>query len=57
MTHPNICFIGAGNMATSLIGGMIAQDYPPQHICACDIHQEKLDTLQQSFQVNIDSKP
>ena len=34
MTHPRITFIGAGNMATSLIGGLLAQGIPASHIRA-----------------------
>jgi pyrroline-5-carboxylate reductase len=36
MTHPRIAFIGAGNMATSLIGGLLAQGIPARHIRASD---------------------
>ena len=36
MSHPRIAFIGAGNMATSLIGGLLAQGIPASHIRASD---------------------
>lgn len=36
MSHPRIAFIGAGNMATSLIGGLLAQGIPTSHIRASD---------------------
>lgn len=37
-----IGFIGAGNMATAIIGGMIAQQFlPPQDICIFDISQQQ----------------
>ena len=36
MTHPRIAFIGAGNMALSLIGGLIAQGVPGERIRASD---------------------
>lgn len=52
---PTICFIGAGNMATSLIGGMIDKGYQPDQIIACDIDNEKLTTLQQQFGVRTDN--
>jgi len=52
LTPPVICFIGAGNMATSLIGGMLAQDFTPQQIIACDIDAARLDDLQQHFAIS-----
>lgn len=51
LTQPSICFIGAGNMAGSLIGGLISNQYPAQNIIACDINPAKLDQLQQQFQI------
>jgi pyrroline-5-carboxylate reductase len=36
MNHPRIAFIGAGNMAASLIGGLRAQGMPATQICASD---------------------
>jgi pyrroline-5-carboxylate reductase len=48
-----ICFIGAGNMATSLIGGLIANQYQATQITACDINVDQLQQLQRRFQINI----
>lgn len=45
----NICFIGAGNMASSLIGGMIANGHDAQSISACDIDEEKLRRLRDTY--------
>lgn len=48
-THVNnsrIAFIGAGNMANSLIRGLIAKGVPGQQIAACDLDAEKLEQLQ-----------
>lgn len=53
MQHPNITFIGAGNMAHSLISGLIANGYPAQNIWATDPSAEKLMTLQKEFGINI----
>ena len=36
MNSPRIAFVGAGNMATSLIGGLLAQGVPASHIRASD---------------------
>jgi pyrroline-5-carboxylate reductase len=36
MTHPRIAFVGAGNMAASLIGGLLARGLPAAHITASE---------------------
>ncbi|MCM2321492.1 MAG: pyrroline-5-carboxylate reductase [Pseudomonas sp.] len=41
MTHPRIAFIGAGNMATSLIGGLIARSVPAERITASEPQAEQ----------------
>lgn len=49
MTDNIIGFIGAGNMASSLIGGLINKGYNPKSILACDPSQEQLDKLHASL--------
>jgi len=49
--QPKIAFIGGGNMASSLIGGLIAKGYPAKQIIACDPSQEALDRLRKSYGV------
>jgi len=49
MSNPNITFIGAGNMAAALIGGLIADGTDPQHITASDPDPDKLAALADSF--------
>ncbi|MFT5219198.1 MAG: pyrroline-5-carboxylate reductase [Planctomycetota bacterium] len=44
-----ICFVGGGNMAASLIGGLIADQYSPEDICASDIDQQQLASLSDRF--------
>lgn len=41
MSHPRIAFIGAGNMAASLIGGLLAQGIPSSHIRASEPYAEQ----------------
>lgn len=53
----NLAFIGGGNMATSLIGGLIADGYDPATIAVADINQTQLDNLSQRFQVRSFSDP
>jgi len=48
-----ITFIGGGNMATSLIGGLIANHYPADHITVAEPDAEKLKLQQENYQVNI----
>lgn len=49
MTVKKIAFIGAGNMAKSLIGGMVANGYPATAISASATTRTKLDALEQEF--------
>jgi pyrroline-5-carboxylate reductase len=52
ISHDNtIAFVGAGNMAHSLINGLIAHEYPVKHIVASDPTQEKCDFIHQEFGV------
>jgi len=46
-----LCFIGAGNMASSLIGGLVSNQYPGQKIIAHDLDTEKLQQLQDRFSI------
>lgn len=45
MENHRIAFIGAGNMASSLIHGLLARGLPPGNILACDPDTEKLHAL------------
>ena len=46
MNNSRIAFIGAGNMANSLIRGLIAKGVPGPQIAACDLDVVKLEQLQ-----------
>ncbi|WFE69042.1 pyrroline-5-carboxylate reductase [Thiomicrospira sp. R3] len=46
-----ICFIGAGNMSRSLIGGLIQSGYPANQIWAADPSPQALESLKQSFSI------
>lgn len=52
MIEDSIAFIGGGNMATSLIGGLIAEGYPRDGLWVTDVDDQKLSRLQDRFQVN-----
>lgn len=46
-----ICFVGAGNMARSIIGGLVAEGYDANSIIACDLNEDTLTSLQNDFGV------
>lgn len=49
MSQATITFIGAGNMASALIGGLVQQGYAPQQLCATDLNQELLRSQSETF--------
>jgi pyrroline-5-carboxylate reductase len=51
MTHTRIAFIGGGNMARSLIAGLIADDCDPAGLSVCDPDRDKRESLASSFGV------
>lgn len=54
MKHkPVIAFIGAGNMSSSLIGGLIKDQYPPNLIWATNPSSDKLSHLKSCFHINV----
>lgn len=48
-THTTLCFIGAGNMAKSLIGGLIASGYPKEYIIATDPAEAQRNQITETF--------
>ena len=55
MSDSDIGFIGGGNMAASLIGGLVANGTPPGRIRVSDPDTPKLDDLRERFGVNTES--
>lgn len=49
----NIVFIGAGNMAAAIIGGLLKQDFSPEQITACAPSMNNLAPLQQQFGIAV----
>lgn len=52
MNNKTITFIGAGNMARSIIGGLVNKGYPVELITAADPNEESLAALKQDFSIN-----
>lgn len=52
---PIITFVGAGNMASSLIGGLIADHYDAKNLWGTNPALEKLEILQKCFAINVTS--
>lgn len=48
----SLCFVGAGNMASAIIGGLIDKGHDPKRITACDINTDQLTTLEQQYAVH-----
>ncbi|GLS89650.1 pyrroline-5-carboxylate reductase [Psychromonas marina] len=52
MLHKKITFIGAGNMASSIISGLIKDGYPSDFICASEPSAETTNKLVQQLGIN-----
>lgn len=52
MSHPTITFIGAGNMGSSIVAGLIANQYPASQIWATDLNLEKLAELKEKYGIH-----
>ncbi len=52
MNIQKIGFIGGGNMASSLLSGLIASGHSPQHLWVSDINPDTLKALAQNLNVN-----
>jgi len=49
MHSAKLCFIGAGNMARSILGGLIADGYPRENLCATDPQTDLCQQLSQTM--------
>lgn len=51
MNHPTLGFIGAGNMAASLIGGLLANGYPAAKLRVSDTDPQRLQSTLDRFSI------
>lgn len=51
MSKPSIAFIGGGNMATSLVAGLIADGYDPQRLCVAEPDADRRRALAERYGV------
>ena len=51
MQYPSMAFIGAGNIASTIIAGLIKSGYPAKQIIASNPGQEKLTQLSSAFSI------
>jgi pyrroline-5-carboxylate reductase len=51
--NDRIAFVGGGNMASALIGGLIANGVPADSLCAVDILAEQRDRLAAKFGIKV----
>ena len=52
-----ILFLGGGNMATALIGGLLQQGFKPAELRVIDVSEQALQLLQQKFGVTVGAAP
>jgi pyrroline-5-carboxylate reductase len=55
LNTPHIAFVGAGNMASSIIGGLVESGHPAQSISAADPFPASLERLQEIAAVAVSS--
>lgn len=48
-----ISFIGAGNMASAIVGGMVKHGYQSSHITATSPDQQMLESIQAQYRINV----
>lgn len=53
LNTPNIALIGAGNMGSALIHGLLAKGHPPENIWATDPSPEKLAHLKSTLAISV----
>ena len=55
MKNLQIVFIGGGNMAEALIAGLVKSGHPQDRLMVTDLRQDRLDSLQQGYGIQINT--
>ncbi|RYY77110.1 MAG: pyrroline-5-carboxylate reductase [Gammaproteobacteria bacterium] len=53
MSHPKIAFIGAGNMAKAIIGGLISEGFSRENLSASGPRMESLEKVSNEFGIKV----
>ncbi len=53
MENKPIAFIGCGNMGSSLIGGLLADNYPARYICGVETDATRREAIAQRFAIEV----
>jgi pyrroline-5-carboxylate reductase len=53
--HPRLAFVGGGNMASAIIGGLVACGHPAQRIVVVEPHAPQADIVRERFGVQVES--
>jgi pyrroline-5-carboxylate reductase len=54
LNEQKICFIGAGNMASAIVGGLVKNDLPASNIIATAPAKEHRDAIQEAWNISVE---
>ena len=52
---PLLAFVGGGNMASAILGGLIAAGHPADHVVVVEPHAPQADVVRQTFGVRVEA--
>src|SRR6201985_152642 len=54
-TAPLLAFVGGGNMASAILGGLIAAGHPPSRVVVVEPHAPQADIVREKFGVHVEA--